>query len=504
MQINIDNLGEIRDTYTLGDRLGEGSFGYATKAFVKATGAPRAVKTISKKLMKGRFNLLKREVNICKMVDHPNIVKLYECFEDDNHVHLVLELCSSGTLEERIGASGMEEEAAAVAMQQILRGVFYLHKRGICHRDIKSQNILINGSCQNATRLENCLRISDFGLSCTFQNGEVLTGRVGTLTHMAPQVLSKRYDKACDIWSCGVTMYQLLSSEFPFDGATKSKIHAKVIDGRVSFGRVWVDRSSECMDLIHRLLTYDPRKRCTSLEALNHTWMKKLLPTVKQRSLSQTILENLRGYRSLNKFKRATLAIIASMLNDSQISPARDAFLQLDADGDGFISIVELREKLVEQNQTNIKKNKTQKIQDVASTVDGIFLGSISDPLWTRTVSNERRRTSFKEDGELRDFTYTEFLAATFDRDRFIDDGVCRVAFGCFDKDGDGVLSKQELTSGRLLGRLFPEEMDQLLSELDMNGDGLIDFSEFWNMMHARNGWKRCFSPETRWLKQKS
>ncbi|CAE8582459.1 unnamed protein product, partial [Polarella glacialis] len=206
--INIDNPGDINDFYRIGKKLGEGNFGSVAKAAVKATGAVRAIKTIPIPPTKDerRLDFLRHEIKISKMVDHPSIIKLFEVFENNKKLHLVLELCRNGDLWEYMksssaGSSGLSEFDSAVVMQQLLRGVHYMHRSFICHRDLKAQNMLLTFKSKPPTTstksqpktslgkvaallatatstadnkespFENSIRITDFGLSCNFNHG---------------------------------------------------------------------------------------------------------------------------------------------------------------------------------------------------------------------------------------------------------------------------------------------------------------------------------------------
>merc|ERR1712176_536232 len=139
----IDNKGKLQDFYDLDkQKLGEGSFGSVCKGINKSTGATRAVKSISKDQL-ANLERFKQEIAIMKMMDHPNIIKLYESFEDRKNIYLVMELCTGGELFDRIIAVGhFTEKEAATVMQQIIRAIYYMHEKQVCHRDLKPENFI--------------------------------------------------------------------------------------------------------------------------------------------------------------------------------------------------------------------------------------------------------------------------------------------------------------------------------------------------------------------------
>merc|ERR1719162_1725615 len=140
----------------------------------------------------------KQEIAIMKMMDHPDIIKLFETFEDHRNIYLIMELCSGGELFDRIIDAGhFTEVQAAVLMQQIFRAIYYMHENKVCHRDLKPENFLF----ASKDPIEKCLlKIIDFGLSCVYTADQVLTTKAGTPYYLAPQVLAGKYDQLSDMW----------------------------------------------------------------------------------------------------------------------------------------------------------------------------------------------------------------------------------------------------------------------------------------------------------------
>jgi len=454
-QFIIENTGKIAESYNLDKKkLGEGSYGSVSKAENKSTKAVRAVKTISKSQMKN-LERFKQEIAIMKMMDHPNIIKLFETFEDHRNIYLVMELCSGGELFDRIIATGqMSEKEAAVLMQQIIRAVYYMHENSICHRDLKPENFLFmtKDAIDN-----NLLKIIDFGLSCKFSPDKVMETKAGTPYYVAPQVLSGKYDHQSDIWSCGVIMYVLLCGYPPFFGDTDADVLAKVRLGVFNFNPAdWKNVSDDAKSLIRYMLKMNSKDRYTAEQALNHEWIKNKAPKATGVSLQSNFVDNLRGFRSQNKLKKAALHIIAGQLNEDQIKKLREVFVQMDKNGDGLLTPVELKEGL---SQAGLKEIPPD-LQAIMEGVDADGSGVID---------------------------YTEFLAATLDKQQYMKEDVCWGAFRVFDRNGDGNISKEELkqvlASSDVEDALGIKAIAELMTEVDKNGDGMIDFQEFMQMM---------------------
>jgi len=456
----IDNKGKLTDFYDLDKKkLGEGSFGAVYKAKNKSTGAPRAVKSIAKAQMKN-MEKFKNEINIMKMMDHPNIIKLYESFEDHKNIYLVMELSTGGELFDRIIDAGhFTEVQAAILMQQIIRAIFYMHDNHVVHRDLKPENFIFSTKDPIEKSL---LKIIDFGLSCTFKEGDVLTTKAGTPYYVAPQVLAGKYDQLSDLWSCGVIMFVLLCGYPPFFGESDADVLSKVRLGNFSFAEAdWKNISEDAKNLIRMMLKMNPRDRYTAEQALNHDWVKNKAPKATGVSLQQNFVDNLRGFRSGNKLKKAALHIIANQLNEDQIKALRDTFTALDGDGDGKLTASEMKEGMSKAGLKEIPPDLKQIMEDIDSDGSGVI-------------------------------DYTEFLAATMDRKQYLKEDVCWSAFRIFDRNGDGKISGDELKA--VLGDESVSDMvgaqaiAALMSEVDGNGDGVIDFDEFMVMMKSQGG----------------
>eukprot|EP00445_Apocalathium_hangoei_P085456 CAMPEP_0204217770 /NCGR_PEP_ID=MMETSP0361-20130328/79140_1 /ASSEMBLY_ACC=CAM_ASM_000343 /TAXON_ID=268821 /ORGANISM="Scrippsiella Hangoei, Strain SHTV-5" /LENGTH=487 /DNA_ID=CAMNT_0051182821 /DNA_START=1 /DNA_END=1461 /DNA_ORIENTATION=+ len=391
------------------------------------------------------------------MMDHPNIIKLYESFEDHRNIYLVMELSSGGELFDRIIELGhFTEVQAAVLMQQIVRAVYYMHENHVCHRDMKPENFLF---MTKEPIEKNLLKIIDFGLSCKFEVGKVMTTKAGTPYYVAPQVLGGKYDHLSDMWSVGVIMYVMLCGYPPFFGETDAEVLSKVRLGNFSFNAAdWKNVSEDAKNLIRMLLKMNPRDRYTAEQALNHEWIKNKAPKAVNVSLQSNFVDNLRGFRSQNKLKKAALHIIAGQLNEDQIKSLREVFYQLDGNGDGLLTAAEMKEGLTKAGLKEIPPDLQAILEGVDSDGSGVI-------------------------------DYTEFLAATLDKRSYLQEDVCWSAFRLFDKNGDGRISADELRSvlddDSVQDVAGAKAIAELMKEIDGNGDGHIDFQEFMEMMAA-------------------
>jgi len=192
-----------------------GAFGEVRMCVHRESGAQRAVKVLRKSHMDDdEKRMLFNEINILKEIDHPNIIKMYEFFEDEKRYYLVTEICKGGELFDEILQRGkFSERDGAVLMKQVLSCINYCHQSNIVHRDLKPENILLE---QN--KEFDQIKIIDFGTSLVYDPNRNLDEKLGTPYYIAPEVLNKNYNEKCDIWSAGVITYILLSGMPPFNG----------------------------------------------------------------------------------------------------------------------------------------------------------------------------------------------------------------------------------------------------------------------------------------------
>ncbi|KAL7553216.1 hypothetical protein ACHAWF_016474 [Thalassiosira exigua] len=269
-------------------KLGYGVAGEVRQCIHRSTSSVCAIKTMDKSRIR-RQDRIKREINFLRQIQHPNIVRLYDVYEDDTHVHLITELCRGGELFDRIVAKArssknarsvdssvtsvrtkppacFHERDAAWIVHSILSAVAYLHSKDIVHRDIKPENILFADSDD-----ESPVKLIDFGLSIRHAaESRPLTSAVGTPYYMAPELLDGCYDRSCDLWSIGVITYILLTGRPPFNGRTDNAIFKNTRSGQYKMEGHGLSNQAE--DFIRRLLDLDPNRRWSADMAMDHAW----------------------------------------------------------------------------------------------------------------------------------------------------------------------------------------------------------------------------------------
>ncbi|KAJ3096585.1 calcium calmodulin-dependent protein kinase type 1G [Phlyctochytrium planicorne] len=262
---------QLTSKYEITDTLGTGAFSEVKTATERATGNKYAIKIVDKSKCKGKESMIETEVNILMRVRHENIIQLYEMFEIDNKIYLVMELVTGGELFDEIVKIGKySEPEAAKIVCKILQAIDYLHAQGIAHRDLKPENLLLSDRSPQAK-----IMISDFGLSKIFCDDEVMRTACGTPGYVAPEVLKRQgYGREVDLWSLGVITYILLCGYPPFYDQNNVELFKQIMAGRYEFDRPWWDNISEtAKDFIRRLLVLDPRQRFTAQSALAHPFI---------------------------------------------------------------------------------------------------------------------------------------------------------------------------------------------------------------------------------------
>ncbi|XP_027110403.1 calcium-dependent protein kinase 26 isoform X1 [Coffea arabica] len=280
--LDTQQTSNLKDRYVLGGQLGWGQFGIIRECSDKLTGELLACKSIAKDRLVTHEDVrsIKLEIEIMtRLSGHPNVVDLKAAYEDENYVHLVMELCAGGELFNQLEKHGKFSEAEAkVIFRHLMEVVMYCHDKGVVHRDLKPENILL------ATKaLSSPIKLADFGLATYIKQGQSLHGTVGSPFYIAPEVLIGGYDQAADVWSAGVILYILLSGIPPFWGKTKSRIFDAVRLADLQFpSNPWDYISYTAQELVRGMLCKDPSQRLSAQQVLDHTWLMDSSPLSEQ------------------------------------------------------------------------------------------------------------------------------------------------------------------------------------------------------------------------------
>ncbi|XP_058491663.1 calcium/calmodulin-dependent protein kinase (CaM kinase) II beta 1 isoform X23 [Solea solea] len=304
------------DEYQLYEELGKGAFSVVRRCVKLCTGQEYAAKIINTKKLSARdHQKLEREARICRLLKHPNIVRLHDSISEEGFHYLLFDLVTGGELFEDIVAREYYSEAdASHCIHQILESVHHIHQHDIVHRDLKPENLLLASKCKNAA-----VKLADFGLAIEVQGDQqAWFGFAGTPGYLSPEVLRKEaYGKPVDIWACGVILYILLVGYPPFWDEDQHKLYQQIKAGAYDFpSPEWDTVTPEAKNLINQMLTINPAKRITAQEALKHPWVCQR-STVASMMHRQETVECLKKFNARRKLKGAILTTMLVSRNFS-------------------------------------------------------------------------------------------------------------------------------------------------------------------------------------------
>ncbi|XP_032112324.1 calcium/calmodulin-dependent protein kinase type II subunit gamma isoform X5 [Sapajus apella] len=316
------------DDYQLFEELGKGAFSVVRRCVKKTSTQEYAAKIINTKKLSARdHQKLEREARICRLLKHPNIVRLHDSISEEGFHYLVFDLVTGGELFEDIVAREYYSEAdASHCIHQILESVNHIHQHDIVHRDLKPENLLLASKCKGAA-----VKLADFGLAIEVQGEQqAWFGFAGTPGYLSPEVLRKDpYGKPVDIWACGVILYILLVGYPPFWDEDQHKLYQQIKAGAYDFpSPEWDTVTPEAKNLINQMLTINPAKRITADQALKHPWVCQR-STVASMMHRQETVECLRKFNARRKLKGA---ILTTMLVSRNFSAAK-SLLNKKSDG---------------------------------------------------------------------------------------------------------------------------------------------------------------------------
>ena len=432
----------ITDVYVLKKVIGKGSFGTVRRGNRLDNPAIQiAVKSIPKSLIS--FDLLnfKNEFSILSLIDHPNIVRLYDSFEDPYFFHIVTEFCLGGELFDRILSKGrLTEKSASLYMQKMLRAVSHLHENGISHRDIKPQNFVFYDETEEAE-----LKLIDFGLSKKHNPKVRMNSFVGTPLYIAPEVLKGSYSEKCDIWGLGVILSLMLTGTFPFEGSSTNDIYRNLLKNELNTeSYVYKHLSDPAIDLLRKLLEKNPERRISAKEALAHPWIKLKF----ELKINENIYRDICLYRPTSELYKMCLGIIVKYMSSEELASLNQAFNEADIEGNGYLTY---------ENMQNALK------------ISGLYLPK-------HELSSLLQRLDSTNSGIIH---YSNFLSAAISNRLSLDEQMLSTLFNFFDTYKTGELTPRTLRRFfKKLGIFYPsEKISKLINEV--SGTNSISFEDF-------------------------
>ena len=440
---------------------------FAMKCIPKVLADP----AVSEKKREDHADALRREVDVMKrMRGVLNVASLEAVYEDDDNVYIVMEYCTGGELVHAIGEAHYTEQTVASFLRATLRTLAQCHANGILHRDIKPGNFLLASD-----KVDAPLKAIDFGLAA-FVDGEGPVTDLpleGTPWFMAPETLSNEVYKASDIWSAGVMAYQLLTGKFPFNDKRNpyepalSQVWKSILTEPLNMSEArWKNISPEARDFVAKLLDKDPAKRPTAQEALKHPWLKG---TIKDRHkgtpLSLAVVQRIQRFSQASVFKRSVLELIAEELMREDSEDETEPFCCL---GDGTRAVITHPDAAPLEYLYQKLKLVDKTIIDRKELANGLAeLG------YRLTDSEVEQLLDSLDSNNTGSIGKAQFSASQIDWKVLQRSNVgkwierARRVFATLDKDGDGVLSSEDITS-LLASKLPPEEVEDALRHVMM------------------------------------
>ena len=459
---------DINYIYNFKEIIGKGAFGVVRTGYRKKEFSPHkiyAIKSIYKKNLKKRdINNLEKEIDILSSLDHPNISRFYEAFHDENHFHIVMELCRGKLLSKFLKSNGgyLDEKRSRIIIMKILHAVNYCHSLGIVHCDLKPDNIIFEIPKEELDDDDNekdddnyklnflDLKIVDFGLSSRIKKNEKLNKTVGTPYFISPEMLKGEYDEKCDIWSIGVILYYMLSGKFPFYAEDNYEIFQKIENEEPNYLNLNI--SEKAKDFLKKCLTKNPRIRPSAKESLFHPWLEPIFTCIRSNNfLSQNLILNFATYNKCPQFKKLILKYLISNMGHIELAPYKSAFYAFDFKNEGIITIKGIK-KIFEIYKLNITDNQIKRIMTICDEPNKQFL------------------------------TYSEFILCCINIGDILTPEKLLNAFYFFDMDNNMIIDSTDLKNVLLrFGKyvINKKDIEKILLEATKEKDNKIGIKEF-------------------------
>lgn len=443
--------------YFMKPPIGSGLFGAVYRAKHKKSGVIRAIKRIKKDHVNGaNLQSLLNDVDILKKLDHPNIIKVYEFFQDEAAYYVVTDLCTGGELFEKIvQEKTFTEKQAAEYMRQILSAIAYCHEKQLVHCDLKPENIMLESPNSSL------IKIIDFGNSSICAKDQRLTNKFGSVYYVAPEVLNSSYNEKCDVWSLGVILYLLLTGKPPFNGNSDQQILQKVYAGTYTMDiPEMAEISATAKDLIKKMLTFKMDERITAKDCLNHPWIKqegKVQELSSQSTINRRSLRNLKTFRSESMLQEAVMYFIVNQLTGKEErEDLMNVFMSLDSDHDGKLTRADL--------------------------ILG-YLNMGEDPSTVETLVDDILKNVDKNEKGFID--YSEYVTVALSKRKLFSEEKLNAAFKIFGGDEKGYINAEDFKNTLCKGAFAAVEENiwgALINEV-AGEEGHITFESFKKMM---------------------
>ena len=457
---------DLKRKYTFISKIGKGAYGrvdlYADKASLNIQ---YAVKTISKYQLSLRSQeFIKNEVKILSSLDHPNIVKYLETFEDENFLQVVMEyvpghnifkelIKGSKSLSNQVHKNELTELKICEITYTLLKTLSFLHSRGIIHRDIKPENILWGDINDCST-----LKIIDFGLSLNFNEDKGVQKAVGTPYYMAPEAIRGVFFPESDLWSIGVIMFIMVTGRHPFKGKSRKEIFKKILRG--SYDKELLNKKSvsdNLKNLIENILIIDPTKRITVESTLKHKWFDiiyKRRKSLTYNVISSDILDSIQNFQNFNLFQKEILYYFAKISKDQDIKELKEAFMLIDTDDSGEIEYNQIPKIFKEHNI----KLPDKQLKQIFNSLDFHSKGKVN---------------------------YCEFIAATLPSLDYFDEEKLLSAFYYFDTNDCGYITLDSFVESLQQNNIQIKKEKLKTFFVEKGEDVKINFEDFKRMVYS-------------------
>lgn len=458
-----DHTESIRfeDAYSNHTVAGKGGFGTVRRVTLKnAKSVVRAAKTVQKEDLQSE-ELVRREVAILKHLDHPNICRILETYEDEGRIYIVLEFIDGRELFDEIAEWRLlDENVSGGIMQQLFSVLQYCHERNVIHRDLKPENIMVhranredapNGKGETEEiqrRGVPVIKVIDFGLSIVSESRSTYDGGVvGSRDYLSPEAKSGRCMPASDLYSAGLILHAMLAGCLP-------SVAEKAGEEPIAQGGPWESVSQDAKELVCNLVQLDPAKRMTAADAAKHPWTRGVGATLKPEQATKTMADFVAFHKSA-QLRRAALTAVAMQLTNQQLQEHKERFQAIDVDGNGRISKEELVNSLAEASSLSLEELRIW-VEDVFDSID--------------------------TDGS-QEIEYTEWLAAAMGESTARSESAMLAAFRVFDTNNDGRIDGEDFA--KVMTRT-PSEVGTMMRPYDYDGDGSLNFEEFKRLVSFR------------------